>query len=296
MQIFSRKTSQALNPGWIRWLANAQINNFDNEVILIECPSCDLKTNIPCTLDYNLIIVIDEGRLRLRIDMQEYEVGSHDCLFVFPEQVFEFQSYTPNYRTHCILMSTDFVSRLNVENGFWIHQQVCNNPHLFLNAPAYNALITCYKMLKGIIAQTDNPHRAAMLHHLIKCYYYGLGYYLHQLEEAPKPSRNVELTNRFMKLLQIHVREQHNVAFYADLLHLSPKYLSACVKSVIGYSAMQCIEQTLLRHAQALLIQTDMTIAQITQELHFFDQSAFGKYFRNHLGISPKQWRAKYKL
>lgn len=296
MQIFSGRTPHTLKPDWLRWSDHARTNAFDNEVILVECPSCDLKTEIPCALDYNLLVVVDEGSLRLRVDMQELEAAAHGCVYLLHGQVFSFLHYTDNYRARYILMSADFVLRLNVENGFWIHQQMCNTPYLPLHEAAYEAMTNCYNMLDSIIAQTDNPHRAAMLHHLIKCYYYGFGYYLHQMADAPNPSRNMELTNSFMTLLCAHVRQQHNVAFYADALHLSPKYLSACVKSAIGYSAMQCIKQTLLRHAQALLVQTDMTIAQITQELHFFDQSAFGKYFRNHLGVSPKEWRSKYKV
>jgi AraC-like DNA-binding protein len=43
--------------------------------------------------------------------------------------------------------------------------------------------------------------------------------------------------------------------------------------------------------AKALLKSTNMTIRQISDELNLPSQSFFGKYFKRHIGISPKEYR-----
>jgi len=45
--------------------------------------------------------------------------------------------------------------------------------------------------------------------------------------------------------------------------------------------------------AKALLKSTNMTIQQISDELHFPSQSFFGKYFKRLAGVSPREYRKK---
>lgn len=43
--------------------------------------------------------------------------------------------------------------------------------------------------------------------------------------------------------------------------------------------------------AKTLLKSTNLTILQISEELHFANQSFFGKYFKQHTGLSPMRYR-----
>jgi len=45
--------------------------------------------------------------------------------------------------------------------------------------------------------------------------------------------------------------------------------------------------------AKALLKSTNMTVQQIADELNFFDQSIFGKYFKRIVGVSPREYKVK---
>jgi AraC-like DNA-binding protein len=60
---------------------------------------------------------------------------------------------------------------------------------------------------------------------------------------------------------------------------------------VTGKTAGDWIEDYVMLEAKAMLTNTDMTISQISDHLHFPDTSTFGKYFRRHTGLSPKEFK-----
>jgi AraC-like DNA-binding protein len=47
--------------------------------------------------------------------------------------------------------------------------------------------------------------------------------------------------------------------------------------------------------AKALLKLKDATIQEISNRLGFPDQSTFGKYFKRHAGVSPKEYVLHHK-
>ena len=87
--------------------------------------------------------------------------------------------------------------------------------------------------------------------------------------------------------------KHRDVAFYADTLCLSPKHLSQVVKVVSGKTAADIIEDYVITEVKALLLNTTMTIQQISDTLNFPSQSVFGKYFKRIMGMSPNVYRNK---
>ena len=103
--------------------------------------------------------------------------------------------------------------------------------------------------------------------------------------------RTTERFVAFMRLLNQHFIEHHDIGFYADQLHITPIHLSRIVRQVTGRTVVDYINQMLLMEASWLLQTTDLSIAAISERLHFADQSSFGRFFTRMKGISPKQYR-----
>ena len=81
------------------------------------------------------------------------------------------------------------------------------------------------------------------------------------------------------------------MAFYADLLCVTPSYLSVVVKEKTGKTALQWINDIVMSDARQLLLYSDQSIKEIVATLGFPNQSFFGKYFKQHTGKSPKRFR-----
>ena len=95
----------------------------------------------------------------------------------------------------------------------------------------------------------------------------------------------------FMRLLNQHFIEHHDIGFYADRLHITTIHLSRIVRQVTGRTVVDYINQMLLMEASWLLQTTNLSMAAISERLHFSDQSSFGRFFTRMKGISPKAYR-----
>lgn len=110
-----------------------------------------------------------------------------------------------------------------------------------------------------------------------------------QLEKA-RLSRE-EIVLQFIHLLTIHCKEEHDVAFYAGQLCIDARYLSRILKNFGGVPANGWIDDALMKEAKLYLRDERLTIGQVADILHFSDQSAFGKFFKKHGGMSPLNYR-----
>ena len=99
------------------------------------------------------------------------------------------------------------------------------------------------------------------------------------------------ITKEFLKHVKENFRRERQLQFYADLLCITPRYLSRVVKECTGASAAEWIERSVVLEARALLKSTNMTVQQISDELNFPSQTFFGKYFKRRVGMSPKEYR-----
>lgn len=97
------------------------------------------------------------------------------------------------------------------------------------------------------------------------------------------------LTDRFFRLLATNYKSQRTVRFYADRLHLTPKYLSTAIKRVTGRPILDWIHEAVLIDAKMLLRTTDLTVQQIAEMLNFSSPSAFVQFIKKHTGCTPKQ-------
>jgi AraC-like DNA-binding protein len=85
--------------------------------------------------------------------------------------------------------------------------------------------------------------------------------------------------------------KEHNVAFYADKLFVTPKRLTDICRSQTGKNALDLIEEYVILEAKDLLENTDLSIGQIADELNFTTQSSFGRYFKRLTGQTPWNYR-----
>ena len=65
------------------------------------------------------------------------------------------------------------------------------------------------------------------------------------------------------------------------------------MKSVSQRTPNDWIDNYVVLAIRVQLANTTKTIKQITEELHFPNQSFLGKYFKEHVGMSPSEYRRK---
>ena len=108
------------------------------------------------------------------------------------------------------------------------------------------------------------------------------------------PSSELDVFRDFSRHLEIHFREKHNVADYADLLHIAPKTLTHKFKNLNLDSPNQFIINRILLEAKRLLFYTDKAVKEIAYDLGYEDPAYFNRLFTNKIGSTPVNFKKNY--
>lgn len=108
------------------------------------------------------------------------------------------------------------------------------------------------------------------------------------------PGSELDIFRDFSRHLEIHFRKKHNVAEYADLLHIAPKTLTHKFKNLNLESPNQLIINRILLEAKRLLFYTDKPIKEIAYDLGYEDPAYFNRLFTNKTGSTPANFKKNY--
>ncbi len=129
---------------------------------------------------------------------------------------------------------------------------------------------------------------AAMIYQMVGVHYKRLG--SHNVTKGQRACRTAYVHD-FIKLVHVYYAKERSVAFYADKLFISPKYLSLLVKDATGKSAARWIDEFVLMEAKNMLRFSGKNVQQVAYSLNFSNQSSFGKYFKHLTGMSPTEYQ-----
>ena len=101
------------------------------------------------------------------------------------------------------------------------------------------------------------------------------------------------LFTRFMNLLPEYSKTEREVAFYADKLCVSSKYLSELVKKGSGHPASYWINGYAMQEVLALLKRGDLTFSEISDQMNFYNPAHFTRFVKKQTGDSPSELKMK---
>lgn len=105
-------------------------------------------------------------------------------------------------------------------------------------------------------------------------------------------NRRADLVKQLMVMLGTGItRREREVRYFADKLHVSPKYLSDTVKRQTGSSVMQFIHQYTIPIVREMLNDPQLSISQIADIMNFSSVNYFCRYCSKHLGMNPSEYR-----
>ena len=150
-----------------------------------------------------------------------------------------------------------------------------------MNEEELKSMVEFFFLLQRTVRIKENPNLQETLKHLILAFFYGTGYRFYKVRDESLKSKQDIMVEKFLAIVNENYIEQRMIEFYSEKLFLTPKHLSRVIKERSGKSAGEWIEDHVMLEAKALLISTDKTIQQISDELNFPSQSFFGKYFKD---------------
>lgn len=111
------------------------------------------------------------------------------------------------------------------------------------------------------------------------------------IEEKNVAGHKIDTFIKLIRLIEKYYMQERGVAFYADKLCLSPKYLSALSKSVCGYTVQELVFRAIIRKSIFWLKNTNKSVQEISDDLNFPNASFFGTFFKKQTGLAPSYYR-----
>jgi AraC-like DNA-binding protein len=101
----------------------------------------------------------------------------------------------------------------------------------------------------------------------------------------------MDIVRMFNLLLEINFRKEHEVRFYAEALHKSPKTLCNLF-AIFNYPApSKLIQRRIILEAKRYLYYTDKTAKEIAYALGFENPAHFSRFFKQNTGSSISLFR-----
>ncbi|HEY4289908.1 MAG TPA: helix-turn-helix domain-containing protein [Puia sp.] len=115
-----------------------------------------------------------------------------------------------------------------------------------------------------------------------------------QYVKSPKlTDEKLDIIRNYNLLVEVNFRKEHQVQFYSDRLHRSPKTLANLFALYNRKSPLAIIQERILLEAKRLLIFTEKSAKEIAFELGFEDAAYFSNFFKKHYKLSPLDFRNK---
>ena len=245
----------------------------------------------PFVIDDYRLGIIGRGEVTANINLVEKRLTAGMLVFVGPGSILYPVSFSPDLEIFGIGLSADF-------------------PMPFPQGqlpPAFNGQVRDFQLPAGEADMLTARHIVDLLWHLVhqpgynrqlagslvaaQMHHYD-GLYRRQDEQLREvQTREQTLFDRFVYLVNRHCQREHRLAFYAERMCLTERYLGTVIRQTSGVTAKEWIDRALVTHAKIALRHTDKSVVQIAEELSFPNPSFFSKYFRRLTGMTPLAYR-----
>ena len=269
----------------------------DDLVIAPLVPSQNPSVEKPVVLDGFTAMIILSGEATIAVDTRNYEVSRNMIVFLSPHSVVKTLKCTANASAYVLSFSKSFVDNIQIDisTSLPVYMRFGKNPCLQLTQCDVDELRQLFRLIKTMIQSDKEHYRNEIIRSLVVSAFYII------TDLNRRNTNDIEyhqgrceiLFEQFMELLGRYNRRERTVSFYARCLNITPKYLSAAVKEVSGKTAARWRDESVILEAKTMLKYSGLSIQEIAYRLNFSTQSFFGKYFKQHTGISPSRFKRR---
>lgn len=256
----------------------------------------------PLRFDGYILFFLKKGHFFLDINLSTFDIHPNSLLMVTPGNIVKLSAYDEDHIGDAemlfALVSREFLTgiRFDFNKVFQDTLRVWKNPCITLEGDDLDLAEDYFRLTQKLLSSRQANKREILGSLLTSFTYVTLDVWTRQLaatrsEDNSSSARITQLFERFLALVTEHHNEQRGMAFYADKLCLTPKYLSKLVKQASGRSGPDWIDSFVILEAKNMLKYSDMPIKEIVYLLHFPNQGVFYKFFKSHTGMTPSEYR-----
>ncbi len=240
------------------------------------------------------LVLCTQGEVEVSINLRPHKLKKGVMAVNFPHNIIKLENRSPDFSGKAVLMSEGFVRSIvsNLKPTALDIIRFQHDPCIELQPADIEIFERHYNLLNSIMVGDDNIYKSESIRNIMRSLYYNIKSLidLHNIDMTSYTRHSV-IFYEFILLLNQHYQRERKVSFYADKFNLSPKYFSSIIKAQSDKSVAEWIDEYLIIEAQFQLRHTKLSVQEIAYNMHFTNTSFFGKFFKQHTGISPGEYR-----
>lgn len=268
---------------------------IDNDLMLMENMNNIPITAMPRRMDFILLALCTHGTGEYSVDTIRHQVQAGDIIIISNGSTLDYYKLSPDHQEMAMLVSSQYfqeiLSGVHDLSTMYIFSRL--HPVYHLDPAQQQSIIDFFKFIKNKVDDTQHHFRRETTRSLIKALIYDAGntiWQARQLMQDKRP-RAEDIFVRFIQSVESHFRHERRVGWYALQQNITPKYLSEIVRQVSRQTPNEWIDTYVTLELRNQLRNTSKSIKEISEELNFANQSFMGKYFKEHVGMSPSEYR-----
>ena len=255
----------------------------------------DFYRNRLIKLTNGALLYCTKGEAAFSIDLEEYHIVPNTNVMLLPGSILSLKSATKDFRVHYFAYSGEMIKvacfRLDPAFMHFMKENAC---YTHTDPEAIRAITGLIGASAAVYGDKENRFQESIAQNLLQIFFldtYDKVQRYFTKEQLEGSNRKGQLFKKFIHLVHTHCTNQRDVAFYAEQLCISTRYLSAITREAGNISAKEIIDEFLMLEIKVALQSTNLSLKEIADRYNFPDQSFFGRYFKKHTGMSPKEYR-----
>lgn len=260
----------------------------------LQCRSLNEWHKEAAVINYGMTIICQKGMASLRVNFSEWELKPGAVITLFPNDVIIITEKSDDFLADTLKYSASLLREASLQLEQTVYSQLKLDRCRTESSTLTSIINNMFSLLKIYFDQPECICLDQLVLLQLKAFFLGFYDYLYRnpkerKEEEASP-RTKEIFNAFMMELENRFKESRDVFYYADLLHITPKYLNTITQRMTGHTAKTLINQYVILQIKLSLNSEQKSAKEIAWDYNFSDLSFFCRYFKQHTGMTPMQF------
>ncbi len=277
---------------------------MQNDIPLIDCPIdyifgeasgkvLNEYMRFPCKILCGVYAFMIKGKARATVNITQYDFRANDLIYLAPNSFFLVHEFSEDAQLSYIIFSSSFLEK----NAYSLRRPrlVTTDACQIVNVTAEQSkiIVNFSQLIEDAVNCTPsmlNSERMVHIYNLVHLMFQD--YFVANSDSTSKSiDRKTEIYHEYSELVMKHYHEWHHVSDYAEALHITVPHLCSTIKQASQRTAGDWIAEAILTDAKAQLKLSVTPIKEIAISLGFENVAFFNRFFKTHVGITPKNYR-----